>query len=310
MTFYLTKFLRRSPRAFLVGAVLLAASRSASAEELVVDPEALRVDFITKMAELNASNSIPDLKNLPKLAKDAFALPRDEGAIKSTPENIYSDCRPAAVVVGSITKCPDHADHWHGDKDGSGWIASPSGHIVTCNHVIEHLGDKEPESKMGIMTSDGKVYPIVEICSSDKLNDIIVVKVDTRGDRLPFLHLANQVKTGDTISIISHPRTKFWFFSQGIVAGFTSYNRGEGKFTQMDVSTEFGPGSSGAPVLDRSGAVVGMAQKTDRESDATEMSLNLFGYKLGSIKREDPETTMTFYGCAPLSALRKTLLGN
>jgi S1-C subfamily serine protease len=310
MAFRMSGSFGRSTLALFFGGVLLAACRLAGAEELVIDAEAIRIDFTKKLAELAASTPIPDIKNLPRLPKGTFALPLSAGAIQSTPENIYSDCRPAVVLLATIKKCPDHPDCWHGHMKGTGWIASPDGLIVTCNHVIEDEGNQTPDSKMGVMNTHGKVYPVVEICASDKLDDIAVVKVDTHGERLPFLRLAKDVKPGDAVSIISHPRTRCWFYSQGVVAGFSSLEHGEGKRTQMEVSAEFGTGSSGAPVLNRSGAVVGIAQKKSRISEVAEWRFSLFGYELWSAEREDLESVVTFYGCAPLSALRNFLPEN
>jgi S1-C subfamily serine protease len=308
MAFRFSGSFGRSTLALCFFGAWLAACQLACAEELVIDAEAIRIDFTKKLVKLAASTPIPDRRDIPELPQGGFALPVAAGAIQSTPEDIYSDCRPAVVLVAMIKKCQDHPDCWHGNMWGTGWIASPDGHIVTCSHVIEDEETRTPDSKMGVMTVDGKVYPIVEICASDKRSDIAIFKVDTRGDRLPFLRLADEVKPGDAVSIISHPRTKCWFFSQGVVSGFSTSDYGEGKRSQMEVSAEFGPGSSGAPVLNRSGAVVGIAQK--KVSEVAEMKFNLFGYELWSTKIEDQRNLMTFYGCSPLSALRKLLIGN
>jgi S1-C subfamily serine protease len=310
MAFRISGSFGRSTLAFCFSGVWLAVFHLAVAEELVIDPEAIKIDFTKKLVELSASAPIPDRRDLPEIPQGGFALPVAEGAIQSAPEDIYLNCRPAVVIVMAIKKCPDHADCWHGHMEGTGWIASPDGHIVTCHHVIEDAGDKMPESKLAIMTAAGQVYPIREISASDKLRDIAVVRVDTRGAKLPFLRLAKEVNTGETASIISHPRTRCWFFSQGVVSGFRRSYDGEGKSLLMEVSAEFGPGSSGAPVLNRSGAVIGMAQERGRENESVEMSFSLFGYPLWSTKREEPQSVVTTYGCAPLSALRSLLLKN
>ena len=310
MAFRFSGSFGRSTLALCFFGVWLAVFHLAAAEELVIDAEAIRIDFTKKLVKLAASTPIPDRRDIPELPQGGFALPVAEGAIQSALEDIYSNCRPAVVIVMAIKKCPDHADCWHGHIEGTGWIASPDGHIVTCHHVIEDMGDKMPESKLGIMTAAGKVYPITEISASDKLRDIAVVRVDARGEKLPFLRLAKEVRTGEAVSIISHPRTKCWFFSQGVVSGFRKSYDGDRKNLLMEVSAEFGPGSSGAPVLNRSGAVIGMAQERGRENESAEMSFSLFGYPLWSTKREEPQSVVTTYGCAPLSALRSLLLEN
>ena len=166
MAFRISGSFGRSTPAFCFSGVWLAVFHLAVAEELVIDPEAIKIDFTKKLVELSASAPIPDRRDLPEIPQGGFALPVAEGAIQSAPEDIYSNCRPAVVIVMAIKKCPDHADCWHGHMEGTGWIASPDGHIVTCHHVIEDAGDKMPESKLGIMTAAGKVYPIREIALS------------------------------------------------------------------------------------------------------------------------------------------------
>jgi S1-C subfamily serine protease len=81
---------------------------------------------------------------------------------------------------------------------------------------------------------------------------------------------------GAPIYVLSHPAGRLFTFTSGIVSRYSAHSRAQGKDEHTDgatlpgesrsrlmtVTADFGRGSSGAPVLDARGAVVGVARQT------------------------------------------------
>ena len=64
--------------------------------------------------------------------------------------------------------------------------------------------------------------------------------------------------------VISHPDEHFFTFSEGIIARYVSVllEKNGGEVTMMAVTADFGAGSSGAPVFNERGGVIGMVNNT------------------------------------------------
>jgi serine protease Do len=142
---------------------------------------------------------------------------------------------------------------------GSGFIVDPHGYIITNNHVVDKA-DKiyvklttDPENDPG--------HP-ARVIGVDKETDLAVIKIDVPGT-LPTVKLGNSdgSQVGDWVLAIGSP----FSLSQTVTAGIVSAkNRtdpsGAGsqfqKFIQTDAAIN--PGNSGGPLLDMSGAVIGV----------------------------------------------------
>jgi len=199
----------------------------------------------------------------------ALAPPTGE---RLTPAEIYQRRRDAVVVVGGIYKCKK-CSKWH-VSNASGFLISPDGVMVTNYHVVN-----SPDRKaLGAMTYDGRVFPVARVLAADEPADIAIVKLDTlrklgtsdkpdkrdeRGTRArPYLALAPDVPVGSPVWVISHPRTHFYTFTEGMVSGYFMETRKKRRTRRMTITADFGKGSSGAPVLGPEGAVVGMVAST------------------------------------------------
>jgi len=170
----------------------------------------------------------------------------------------YERAREAVVIVGSIEKCTECSD-WHMGAVSSGWLAGPDGLVATNYHVLEEDSD-EP---LGVMFSDGAVYGLREVVAADEDGDVALVRVDVDGEH-PWLPLAAAVRTGEPVHLVSHPDGRFYSLTEGIVSRvfMGSLEEGAGRRTWVTVSADYGSGSSGAPVLNDGGEVVGMVSST------------------------------------------------
>ena len=133
---------------------------------------------------------------------------------------------------------------------GSGFVAKPDGTIVTSFHVIEAA------RAIVVKTSDGEIYDRVEVLDYDRRRDIVVLKIR------PFRPLsALQIATDDDLvvgeeaAVVGNPQGLDSTVSTGIVSG---YRQAEG-FQLIQITAPISPGSSGSPLFNMRGKVVGVA---------------------------------------------------
>jgi serine protease Do len=135
---------------------------------------------------------------------------------------------------------------------GSGFVISEDGYILTNNHVVG--GAKEIEVKF----SDGKVLD-AKLIGADEKSDVAVIKVE--GNGFPTLKLGNsdQLEIGDWAIAIGNPFGLSTTLTVGVISakgranmGITDYE----DFIQTDAAIN--PGNSGGPLLDIDGKVIGI----------------------------------------------------
>ncbi len=128
---------------------------------------------------------------------------------------------------------------------GSGFFFKP-GLIATNLHVLKRASQGYVKS-----LSDGVSYKISSVVGFDLKHDICVLKLsEAGGASLPLS--TEEVAVGDDILVAGNPEGLEASFSKGIVSGIRS---GSG-LIQMDAAIS--PGSSGGPVVNRQGEVVGL----------------------------------------------------
>lgn len=136
---------------------------------------------------------------------------------------------------------------------GSGFLVSPDGYLVTNNHVIEGADE------ILVYTHDNERYPATLVGSDDK-TDIAVLKVDA-GKPLPYVEFgdSDEAEIGDWLVVIGNPFGLGGSVSIGIVSARNrNINSGPyDDFIQTDAAIN--QGSSGGPVFDMNGKVVGIA---------------------------------------------------
>ncbi|MGB8854283.1 MAG: serine protease [Pirellulales bacterium] len=183
-------------------------------------------------------------------------------------QSLYDAVVPAVVAVGSVFKCGKCND-WHVGQMASGWILSADGLVVTNHHVLE----RAEGNRYGVMTSDGAVYGVQKVVAADVVGDAAVIHIDTRGRSLPFLRLGPRAACGSPVTVISHPKGRFYSLTTGIVSRYhrmwydehpnrAKFNVGQTPATWMTVTADFAIGSSGGPVFNAVGEVVGMVSRT------------------------------------------------
>ena len=108
-----------------------------------------------------------------------------------------------------------------------------------------------------IKTSDGKTYPVTYILAKDERNDIICLSVDIPSKYVLPLSLSETIpEIGERIIVYGSPLGLENTVSDGIVSSVREIFD-YGKIIQ--ITAPISPGSSGSPVLNMKGEVIGIA---------------------------------------------------
>ncbi|WP_406825035.1 serine protease [Pedobacter sp. KACC 23697] len=184
-----------------------------------------------------------------------------------TGNEIYEHAKLATVTVGISYLCP-RCSNSH-ISESSGYIIDPKGVVVTNYHVAAlYANTKDGNKPLGLTVrmANGKIYAVKSILSCSKTNDLAILELVTEGEKFPALPLAEAGKVGDEVYVLGHPKGMHYFFSQGIVTNKYMEEAGEHdkKFFRemMTISADYATGSSGGPVMNSYGNVVGTVSNT------------------------------------------------
>ncbi len=134
---------------------------------------------------------------------------------------------------------------------GSGFIVSPDGYILTNAHVVD--GAKSVQVKL----TDRREFT-ARVMGTDPRSDVALIKIDA--SNLPVVHVgrSHDVEVGQWVVAVGSP----FGFENSVTAGIVSATSrslgGESyvPFIQTDVAVN--PGSSGGPLFDLNGNVIGI----------------------------------------------------
>jgi len=180
---------------------------------------------------------------------------------------LYEKVKRATIITGCAYLCP-RCSNLH-LSESSGYIIDPKGIVITNYHVMDQYAFmKDGNKPLGffVRLADGHTYAVKSILSASKPNDLAVLQLETNGTTLPALALGRPAKVGDAVYVLGHPKGMHYYLSQGIVNNhYLEEAGGDGqKFFRemMSISADYATGSSGGPVLDVCGNVVGTVSNT------------------------------------------------
>lgn len=139
---------------------------------------------------------------------------------------------------------------------GTGVLLANTGEILTNFHVISRcVGPVEIRYQAG-------VYQTNTVLIADEANDLALLASPIRADARPSIRQRGIV-TGERVAVVGFPLNSY---DITITEGVASALSADGDSTRMTVSAPANPGNSGGPVIDLSGAIIGIL--TARKSDA------------------------------------------
>jgi S1-C subfamily serine protease len=161
-------------------------------------------------------------------------------------KEIAKNCLPSTVslIMENESKQPISL--------GSGFILE-NGKVVTNLHVIEG-------AKYGYILENGssKKHSIKGYFQIDKINDLAILSVPTLTAQPLAISTLDKPEIGEKIYAIGNPKGLSGTISEGIVSGIRTM---ENK-SLIQITAPISPGSSGGPVINNKGEVIGVAVGT------------------------------------------------
>jgi hypothetical protein len=176
----------------------------------------------TSSVGVAAAQSAPLRKDIPAIAKAA------DGAI-----------------VTIITAANDNPI-----AQGSGFLVSADGVIVTNYHVIK------TGNVAVVKFPDDTAFPVDGVLAIDKARDLAVLKIHGKTFQMLTLGDSDDIQVGEEVVAIGNPLLLESTVSNGIISGVRTSKEQGGKFLQT--TAPISPGSSGGPLFNMRGEVVGI----------------------------------------------------
>ena len=154
---------------------------------------------------------------------------------------VYERINPAIVLV--------EAQLVDGLSSGTGCVINKSGIILTSSHVVDKA------SHIEVTTSKGETYK-AEVIQSENQNKDLALLMIKPNKPLPTIKLGDSsiVKVGQKVLAIGNP----FGFNGTLTTGIVSRIDYERNKIQTDAAIN--PGSSGGPILNANGEVIGISQ--------------------------------------------------
>jgi len=132
---------------------------------------------------------------------------------------------------------------------GSGFFINAEGDIASNHHILEG------SSKAIIKTMDGRKGEVLEVINDDPELDLLIAKTSLKTTNPLPLGDSDTITVGEEVIAIGNPAGLEGTVSNGIVSGVRKV---EG-FKFIQITAPISPGSSGGPVFNSTGNVIGIA---------------------------------------------------
>ena len=162
---------------------------------------------------------------------------------------------------------------------GSGFFIAPD-KVITNRHVIER------SSRVEIHLLDGKKFPVKGVLAVDGEGDLALLLVDVPPQLAIPLPIVRAVpQEGESIVVVGNPYGLEGSVSNGIVSAVREIS-GYGKIIQITASIS--PGSSGSPVVNMLGQVIGIA--TLQAAEGQNLNFAVPAERISQLKVSDVKT--------------------
>lgn len=135
--------------------------------------------------------------------------------------------------------------------NGTGFIVSNQGHIMTCAHVLV-------SDRFQVITEHGD-RRTVEVLGKDEACDLAILYAESLPE--PPLIFADPatITEGQTVYALGHPLGLDFTLSRGIIS---NRQRARSGISLLQTDVSLNPGNSGGPLVNEKGEVIGVASQT------------------------------------------------
>ena len=189
--------------------------------------------------------------------------------------------KPSAVAIETFDS------HGATVSRGSGFFVAPN-RIITNRHVIDR------SSRVEIHLMDGKKFGVKGVLAVDGEGDLALLQVDVPKEAAIPLPIVRAVpQEGEFVVVIGNPFGLEGSVSNGIVSAVREIP-GYGKIIQ--ITAPISPGSSGSPVVNMMGQVIGVATLQAAEGQSLNFAVpadRIAQLKIGDLQTVSNVTTET-----------------
>jgi S1-C subfamily serine protease len=158
---------------------------------------------------------------------------------------------PSVVSIRVVTERPRGEA---AEGAGSGFVIAPDGFVVTNHHVVENA------SAVTVVFTDGRELE-ARVVGSDPATDLALLRVPEGGLVPVLIGSSERLRVGQLVIAIGNPLGFQSTVSTGVVSALGRNLRGRtGRLIENIIQTDvaLNPGSSGGPLVDSRGYVVGV----------------------------------------------------
>lgn len=151
--------------------------------------------------------------------------------------DLYNDVKASVYLI--------FTENGESRSQGSAFVVSKEGIAISNFHVFENA------SIATAINENGDEFMISEILETNEESDYIIFKLGPLANPIPFLTISEEVPViGDNVFTVGNPKGLTQTLSDGIISGF----RGN----LLQTTTEITHGSSGGPLFNKKGEVIGI----------------------------------------------------
>jgi putative serine protease PepD len=156
---------------------------------------------------------------------------------------------PSVVSIETMSK--------DGGGSGSGFVIDTNGYLLTNNHVVADA------LTIKVILNDGREY-VAKILGRDESYDLAVLKIKTTGLKALQFGDSNKVQVGDSVIAFGSPLGLSGTVTQGIISAKDrpvtagDENSSTSFISALQTDAAINPGNSGGPLVDATGAVIGV----------------------------------------------------
>ena len=217
-----------------------------------VNDDLIQQELFRNLQEVRATESVFSRLNAAetlRLPESFVEIAADESTALA-PEQIHQQRRSSIVVVGLL-----HPDGMI--SQGTGFVLNPTGVIVTNFHVV----NKPDAVAAGVLTSDHRFFEVTEFLAGNPSDDLALLRIEAVD--LPAIPMASgNTGVGAELMAITHPDSHYFSMTFGRTTRYFQTTRHALPSLRMGVTADFSEGSSGGPLLDMFGNVVGIVSAT------------------------------------------------
>ena len=186
----------------------------------------------------------------------------------------------------------------------TGFVISPQGYIATAAHVLDKAKLVNLTFSNGAISEEARVVTV----SKKPRIDLAILQVSVNYLPSVIFRNSNTVQAGQQIAVIGSPKR----LQNSITNGLVSQLRNVDDVTLFQISAPISPSSSGSPVFNEAGQVVGIAVSSLEEEKVQNINFALPSNYLLQMMSENGITPQIAKGKEPnwIQRYFQTLIGH